>query len=183
MRYLLVLAAALAVASAPVSAAAPTQAPSGIDRRSELEREVLRELNRVRSVRGLEQLRSVTGLRAAAAAHSKSMLEVGFFDHASADGTTFDRRLRRHYPDRGWQVWSVGETLLATSANLDSQLIVAEWIKSRSHRKIILTPAWRDVGIGAQFAASAPREFGGAPTTVVTADFGVRTSKMPTSRG
>lgn len=176
MRYLLVLAAALAAAASPVWAA-PSPELAGVERRVALEREVLHEVNRVRAARSLHPLRAAAGLHAAATAHSRSMLRVGFFDHTSPDGTTFDTRLRRHYSDRGWQVWSVGETLLATSEQLDARLIVAEWIKSRSHREIILSSTWRDVGIGAHYAASAPREFRGVPTTVVTADFGVREGK------
>jgi uncharacterized protein YkwD len=101
------------------------------------------------------------------------MLEVGFFDHDSADGTSFDDRLREHYTDRGWQSWSVGETLLATSEGLDARQMVAAWIKSRSHRAIVLSPTWQDVGIGAQHGV-APKVFDGLPTTVVTADFGMR---------
>jgi uncharacterized protein YkwD len=173
MRYLVVLAAALAVAASLVTAATAQQ-PSRIEGRGGLERQMLVELNRVRAERDLAPLRSVTGLRVAAVAHSRSMLAIGFFDHASADGTSFDRRLRRHYPNHGWRTWSVGETLLATSAVLDARQIVGEWLKSKPHRAVILSASWRDVGIGARYAAAAPQEFRGAPTTVVTADFGLR---------
>jgi uncharacterized protein YkwD len=176
MRSLVVLAAAVAAAAAPVSAATAEQS-ARIEGRGGLERQVLAELNLVRAERGLQPLRVVTGLRVAAVTHSRSMLAVGFFDHASADGTSFDRRLRRHYPDRGWSTWSVGETLLSTSAALDARQIVGEWLESKPHREIILSPTWRDVGIGARFASAAPHEFGGAPTTVVTADFGLREGK------
>jgi uncharacterized protein YkwD len=111
------------------------------------------------------------------------MLELDFFDHTSADGTTFDERLRPSYSTRGWQTWSVGETLLATSEELDARAMVAEWIKSKSHRAIILSPTWRDVGIGAQYAAAPPPTFGGLPTTVVTADFGLRAGRLDGSDG
>ena len=173
MRYLVVLAAAVAAAVAPVSAASAEQS-ARIEGRGGLERQILAELNLVRAERGLQPLRIAVGLRVAAVSHSRSMLAVGFFDHASADGTSFDRRLRRHYPDRGWSTWSVGETLLSTSAALDARQIVGEWLKSKPHRDVILSATWRDVGIGARYAAAAPQAFGGAPTTVVTADFGLR---------
>jgi len=173
MRYLVVLAAALAAAAAPVSAATAEQS-ARIEPRGSLGRQIFVELNLVRSERGLQPLRTLVGLRVAAATHSRSMLAVGFFDHASADGTSFDRRLRRHYSDRGWSTWSVGETLLSTSAALDARQIVGEWLKSKPHREVILSATWRDVGIGARYAAAAPQAFGGTPTTVVTADFGLR---------
>jgi uncharacterized protein YkwD len=176
MRFLVVLVVALSAASTPVSAA-PSEGLPGVERRGTLEHELLRELNRVRTTRSLPLLQPAWGLRKAAVTHSREMLEAGFFDHLSSDGTSFDRRIRRHYSDQGWQSWSVGETLLATSEQLDARLMVAEWVQSRTHREIILSPAWRDVGIGAHYAFAAPREFGGAPTTVVTADFGVRAGK------
>jgi uncharacterized protein YkwD len=182
MRVLVVLAAGLALAAAPVSAAV-SQSSTGVQRRGTLEREILRELNRVRTVHDLQPVRQVPGLRIPAVAHSRAMLELDFFDHTSADGTSFDRRLRSHYSDRGWQTWSVGETLLATSEGLDARQIVTEWIKSKSHRAILLSPTWHDVGIGAHHAATPPATFGGIPTTVVTADFGLRTGKLAGSRG
>ena len=154
--------------------AATAEQSARIAGRGGLERQIFVQLNLVRAERGLQPLRVVPGLRVAAVAHSRSMLAIGFFDHASADGTSFDRRLRRHYPDRGWSRWSVGETLLSTSATLDARQIVGEWLESKPHREVILSPTWRDVGVGARYAAAAPQEFGGAPTTVATADFGLR---------
>ena len=52
--------------------------------------------------------------------------------------------------------------------------IVDAWLDSPPHRAIILSPTWRDAGIGALYAPSAPKEFGGAEAVVVTADFGLR---------
>jgi len=47
-------------------------------------------------------------------------------------------------------------------------------MKSPPHRKIILTPNWRDIGIGGVHAAAAPGVYQGLGVTIVTADFGVR---------
>ena len=182
MRFLVVLAVGLAITAGPVSAAMPQRA-AGVQRQESLEREVLRELNRVRAGHDLQPVRQVPGLRIPAVAHSRAMLELDFFDHASADGTTFDKRLRAYYTNRGWQTWSVGETLLATSEGLDARQMVAEWIKSKSHRAIILSPTWRDVGIGVQYAAAPPSTFGGVPTVIVTADFGLRAGRLTEPNG
>jgi uncharacterized protein YkwD len=176
MRFLVVFIAALAAVASPVSAAS-TDAVSGIERRATLEQELVRELNRVRAARSLPHLRPAVGLRRAATEHSRAMLVAGFFDHVSPDGTTFDQRIRRYYSDRGWRRWSVGETLLATSERLDARLMVEKWLESRSHRTIILSGSWREIGIGAHYEPAAPGEFGGLPTTVVTADFGARAGK------
>ena len=109
------------------------------------------------------------------------MLEHGFFAHESVDGTAFSERIRRHYTNRGWMKWSVGEALLAGRATPSRRsAIVKAWLDSPSHREILLSPTWRDAGIGALYAPTAPNEYGGAETIVVTADFGLREGKVTT---
>jgi uncharacterized protein YkwD len=103
------------------------------------------------------------------------MLQHGFFGHESRDGTSFSVRIRRHYSTRGWNSWSVGETLLANQGGeIDAAAVVESWLTSPPHRKVILSPAWRDTGIGVLFASPAPAVFGGTEAVVVTADFGLR---------
>jgi hypothetical protein len=48
------------------------------------------------------------------------------------------------------------------------------WLASPPHRRTLYSRLWRDVGLGAVAAESAPGVFGGEAMTVVTADFGVR---------
>jgi uncharacterized protein YkwD len=48
------------------------------------------------------------------------------------------------------------------------------WMASPEHRRNILDPTWREIGIAAVHAASAPGTYGGQPVTVITTDFGVR---------
>ncbi len=183
MRCLAVLVAALAVACAPASAA-PAAAPHpGPQRLETLEVAVLRELNHSRSARGLRALRTIAGLRSAAVSHAQSMLELGFFRHDSADGTSFVDRLRRSYSDRGWNTWSMAETLVAGSPGMEARDVVAAWIESPPHRAIILAAGWRDAGIGAMSTPFAPGDFGGAATLVVTADFGVRAGRARPAGG
>lgn len=177
MRCLVLLVAAVAAVASPVSVAS-SRALSGGERRPALEHELLREINRVRAARSLPRLEPAAGLHRAATEHSRALLEAGIFDHRSPDGTTFEQRVLRYYPNSGWRSWSIGETLLATSERLDARLMVVKWLESKSHRTIILSRSWREVGIGAHFQVSAPGEFGGVPTTVVTADFGVRAGKV-----
>ena len=177
MRFLAVLVLAIAVLQAPATAAR-THERAQVERIAALEAGVVRELNRVRVARGLQGLRPTLGLHTAARAHSRTMLEVGFFGHESPDGTTFSDRIRRSYSSREWRTWSVGETLLVNEGRrIEAAAVVSAWLHSRAHRAIVLTPAWRDVGIGAFYAASAPREYGGAEALVVTADFGLRAGR------
>jgi uncharacterized protein YkwD len=177
MRRLLVLAVALAAVSAPATAARTSSPDAELVRRAALEREIGRELNRARTAHGLRPLRFGDGLRTAAATHSRAMLEQGFFEHESADGTSFADRIRRYYRDHGWGKWSVGETLLASSDEIDARRIVTAWIQSRSHREVLFAPDWRDGGVGVFYSEVAPGTFGRAPALVVTADFGLRTRK------
>jgi uncharacterized protein YkwD len=161
-----------------VSLAAATTAPAGpalaLEHQASLAQDVIDELNRVRTARGLPRMRSQAGLRVAANEHSQSMLTAGFFAHESPDGTPFHNRIRKHYPSRGWQTWSVGETLLSSGGALDARAIVAAWLASPGHRDVILTARWRKVGIGAFVHPHAPGPFGGAQALAVTADFGLR---------
>ena len=181
MRFLVVL----AVASAGVLVSSPVATPSAptkVERRAALETAVVREMNRVRSVRGLGPLRAAPSLRSAARSHSQAMLFHGFFSHDSADGTAFSDRIKRYYTNSGYARWSVGEALMASPGrSVDAGAIVAAWLDSPPHRAIILSSTWRDAGIGVLYAPSAPGTFGDAQAIVVTADFGLRIGRAGSS--
>jgi len=180
MRFLVLLAVALTAVQ--TSAAAPVEAPTKLERRAMLEAEIVHELNQIRASKGVRALRAAPSLRSAARAHSKAMLELGFFGHDSADGTAFSDRIRRYYSNRGWEKWSVGEALLASEGQeIKAKAIVKAWLDSRPHREVILSSAWRDAGIGAVYTPTAPAEYGGSEAMVVTADFGLRGGKAPRS--
>jgi uncharacterized protein YkwD len=167
-----VVASAVLYALAPVASSAPRA--TAIERRSTLERAVGRELNRVRAAHDLKALRFGDGLRVAAAQHSRSMLEDGYFEHESADGTSFDSRIKRYYSDRGFESWAVGEALLSSSAEISAHEVVTTWLDSPPHREVILSPVYRDGGVGVFYASYASGDFGDQPALVVTADFGQR---------
>jgi uncharacterized protein YkwD len=174
MRFLAAL-AALSTAVLVLSPVAAPSAPSKLERRAALEAAVVREMNRVRAAKGLAQLRAAPSLRSAARSHSQAMLVHGFFSHDSADGTAFSERIRRYYSNAGYARWSVGEALMASQGRfVDAKSVVAAWLDSPPHRAIVLSPTWRDAGIGVLYAPSAPATFGGDEAIVVTADFGLR---------
>ena len=181
MRFL----AALAAAATAVLVASPIATPTAstkVERRAALEAAVVHEMNRVRSARGLRPLRAAPSLRSAARSHSQAMIADDFFGHDSADGTVFSERIKRYYTSRGFARWSVGEALMASQGRaLDAEAIVAAWLESPSHRTIVLSPTWRDAGIGVLYAPSTPETFGGAEAIVVTADFGLREGRAGTS--
>jgi uncharacterized protein YkwD len=141
---------------------------------SPLETSLLSDLNKTRAHYGLGPLQISPALTAAARQHSQEMARRGYFAHNSADGGTFDKRLARYYPlSARFQRWSVGENLVWRS-QLDAAQALRLWMASPEHRRNILTPEWREIGIAATQARSAPGSYGGGPATIITTDFGAR---------
>ena len=168
-----VAAALFSAAAVPDAAATPTAHPHAAARPTALESSIVAGVNEIRARHGLARLRLSASLSAAARAHSRSMATRGFFAHASADGTSFDVRVRRFYPARGFRFWSVGENLVWASPDLDAARAIELWLASPPHRRNILTNRWREIGISV-VRATASGVYGGKPITVVTVDFGVR---------
>lgn len=152
----------------------PTEAEPGPDVPVGYENGLLREINEVRGKHGLSRLQSSTPLREAAEYHSKAMAARGFFSHDSADGSSFWKRVERFYPSNGFRYWSAGENLAYGSPNISADGAVRAWMDSPGHRANILSENWREIGIGAVQADSAPGVYGGRPATIITTDFGVR---------
>ena len=141
---------------------------------NDYETEVVARINAIRTARRLRPLRISRGLSAAAAFHSNQMGLRGFFEHESANGTSFWRRIERFYPALPRRSWSVGENIVFGTPDISAAGAVREWMNSPPHRANVLSREWREVGIGAAHFAAAPGEFRGSPTTIVTADFGAR---------
>ena len=174
MRRFLMLALAVLAAASIGSVAQASPAGVTTSRDTTIEQEIVERLNAVRTASGLRPLTVAPALRAAAASHSKSMAELGFFQHASNDGTPFWKRLLRTYGSSGFASWSVGENLLWNSARIDAAAAVKSWMKSPAHRGNILSPTFREVGVGVIWARSAPGMFAGRDVLVATCDFGAR---------
>jgi uncharacterized protein YkwD len=169
---LLAVLASLAVGAADATAAtAPT---TTIAAANALESQVLAELNATRREHGLAPLRLALPLAAAADSHSRTMGRFGFFSHDSRDGTDFSQRVKRYYGPGRAGTWSVGENLLWASPTIDPAAALRMWMGSPGHRKNVLNPRWREIGLSAVAVASAPGVFGGRDVIIVTADFGVR---------
>ena len=132
-------------------------------------------MNAIRTARGLRPLRVSRQLSAAAAYHTNQMGLRGFFEHESANGADFWKRIERFYPSRRARSWSVGENILWGSPEISASKAVREWMQSPPHRANILSREWREVGLGAAHFDSAPGQYRGGPVTIVTADFGART--------
>jgi uncharacterized protein YkwD len=138
-----------------------------------LESGIFRALNDVRAEHGLRPLRVSTALTAAARQHTFEMLDDGYFEHESANGAPFWKRVERYYP-QGAGSWDVGENLMWSSASLRASRAVEIWMESPGHRENILSPAWREIGVAAVHSGTSTGSYGGGPVTIITADFGVR---------
>ena len=171
-RLLAGLAAVVAVLVAPSTSTAEvrgTMAPS-----SRLQVALLDQLNALRASHGLSRLRLSPSLSAAANQHSSEMARRGYFSHDSANGSSFSARVQRFYSPHGFQSWTIGENLLWASPNVGALRALKLWLASPPHRENLLSPSWREVGLSAVHATSAPGVYAGRPTTVLTADFGAR---------
>lgn len=139
-----------------------------------LEKAVIARINQLRRGRGLSPLRLNRRLAAAADYHSRDMGRRGYFEHDSADGTVFWRRIERFYSSRGFRTWTVGENLLWASRKCGADFAVRRWMRSTPHRRNMLSRDWREIGIGAAYFVRAPGDYGRRPVTILTADFGSR---------
>jgi uncharacterized protein YkwD len=135
---------------------------------------LLREINAERQANGLHVLAVSPALAEAAGYHDRQMLEHGFFGHDSPDGATFWQRVTRFYPPKTGRYWAVGENLLRASPGAAAETMLRSWLASAPHRRVLLDPSWRNIGLAIRHVSTAGGVYGWRPVTVVTADFGVR---------
>ena len=128
-------------------------------------------LNRRRARRGLARLRGDALLRRAAKRHSLDMVRRDYFDHVSPGGSTLtDRLLGAGFGLRARASWVAGENLAwGMGSSATPRAIVRMWMNSPPHRRNVLGPRFRRVGIG--IALGAPQPVAGRAATY-TAVFG-----------
>ena len=135
---------------------------------------MLTTINDLRRSNGLSELTLNPALTLAALGHSQSMGLHGYFTHEGWNGSPFWMRIKPKYRPQLGKRWSVGENLIWASPDLSADQAIQIWLNSPPHRKNLLTPAWREVGLGAVRALDAPGVYEGLDVTILTADFGVR---------
>jgi uncharacterized protein YkwD len=123
---------------------------SASSRHDATEAKIIRALNSARAGYGLPRLRSTRALGRAADAHSRSMRRSNTVGHGD-----FPRRIRRYTRSR-----KVGENL-AWMSGCNASAIVAMWLNSGPHRKIMLSRSFKRIGVGRS----------GSRKCFVTADF------------
>jgi uncharacterized protein YkwD len=163
----LLLSAPSASASSACRAADATA--SQLSKRA-LVRATLCVLNAERARRDLGALRLNRKLSTAARRHSLAMVSGRFFSHDSADGASFVDRIRSTGYLSGASGWYVGENIAYGSGTRSSPRSIGRaWMNSPPHRRNILSPSFREIGIGV--ASGTPVGGGGA---TYTTDFGQR---------
>jgi uncharacterized protein YkwD len=158
--------------AAVLTSGALASSRSHVTTMSRLESSVLVDINAFRAQHGLAKLRVNPQLTVAARGHSQQMARDGYFAHESADGSAFWKRLRSFTASSHY--WSVGENLVWSSPDIDGARALKLWLGSPEHRKNLMNPHWRDIGVSAVHVAQAPGVFQGLDVTIVTTDFGVR---------
>ena len=140
----------LVVLAALLFASLPATAPASVSLNS-YERQLLKCINHERTERHLAKLRVNAKLVDSARSHSADMGEMQYFDHNSPSGETWSQRIVRHgYTRTGYSSWRAGENIAWGSGLYSSPVaIVDQWMKSSTHRAVILTKTFRDLGVGA----------------------------------
>jgi uncharacterized protein YkwD len=171
-KVLATFAAMLVVVAAPSAGSAKSRGT--MTPVTKLQTALLGQINGFRTSHGLTRLRVSQALTTAANGHSAQMARLGYFSHSSANGVSFSRRIAQVYSARGFRSWSVGENLVWGGPDIGAVRAFRLWLASPPHRANLLSPRWREIGLGAIHSTSAPGVYGRRPATIVTADFGAR---------
>ncbi|HWH93153.1 MAG TPA: CAP domain-containing protein [Baekduia sp.] len=127
-------------------------------------------VNAVRLQHGLSPLRADPRLAAAARHHAADMAAHDFFAHDSPSAGTMQARVTRAGYLRSGRAWSLGEALAWGTARAGApRAILRGLLASPPHRAILLSPAFRDLGVGVAHGAPRGRDAG---ALTVALDFG-----------
>jgi uncharacterized protein YkwD len=119
------------------------------------------EVNAIRQAAGLPTIKTTQPLRVAAQRHSDDMVRRRYFSHVSPSGLTLRERVARTGYLRRARDPRLGENIAWGSGTAAAPAeIVKAWMNSPGHRQIILTPAFREVGVG--ITGGAPQGGDGA---------------------
>lgn len=114
--------------------------------------QVIRELNRQRMLRGLQPLRVNMRLMTTAQDFSMVQARMGELSHRGIDHTNAGQRLDK--AGYNWTFW--GETI---AGGFKVNEVVAAWLSSPSHRRILLSAKATEVGAGHVTAVRDPAKY------------------------
>jgi uncharacterized protein YkwD len=107
-------------------------------------------VNQKRAAAGLSPLRVNTTLMAEAQRFSAVQAKLGRLSHRGVDGSTAGQRFSR----AGYRWTFYGENLAAGQET--PAAVVAAWLKSPSHRAVMMHRKAREIGIGHTFKSGDP---------------------------
>ena len=111
-------------------------------------------LNVERTKRGLQSLRMRPRLQAGADRYSRAMARGNFFAHVTPYGQTMLQRIRATGYVPRHRAWVLGENLgWGTYSMARPSGIVRAWMDSPPHRRNILDPQFREIGVGVTVGA------------------------------
>ena len=147
---------ARAAASAPMAAVAASPGPALAA--------ALAEINRLRARAGVPALALNPKLTAAAQGHADDMAAHGYFSHTGRDGRTFGQRIRAAgYAD----YTALGENIARGQPGWYAA--IASWMRSPGHRANMLSPSFKDIGLGGR-SRYWVQDFGTRRAAAVAAD-------------
>lgn len=112
---------------------------------------MLCEIARLRERRDVRGLRANEQLDLAASRHATDMFERRFFSHVSPGGGDLADRARRSGFARRNCSWMVGEVLAwGVGSRSTAAGTVRAWMNSPSHRRILISGRYGQIGIGLQ---------------------------------
>lgn len=138
------------------------------------------EINALRGGRGLSALRANPLLAGAAQPFARDMASRHYFSHVTPGGVDLTARVRRTGYLRGAAWSSVSENIDWGSSAFSTPLAATQgWMESSPHRKNIMDPGMKDIGVGIAQGAAWP---GGEQGVFYVADFGSRQAARSSHR-
>lgn len=126
------------------------------------------EINRHRREHGLAVLDRAGALARAGGRHAADMVRRAYFSHVSPGGRSMAERLLAAGYARG--SWAAGEVLAwGTGGRSSPAAVVAAWMRSPGHRRVLLDPRYREAGVGVAHGNPS----GGAAGGTYAAELGV----------
>ncbi|HEX6862172.1 MAG TPA: CAP domain-containing protein, partial [Thermoanaerobaculia bacterium] len=104
--------------------------------------EMLAQVNAQRRKAGASPLKLDQDLQEAAQAHAQDMLARGYFAHKSPSDTPVRERAR----SAGYDWRTIGENI--AEGQLSAGEVMRTWMNSPGHRRNILDPNFRELGVG-----------------------------------
>jgi uncharacterized protein YkwD len=105
----------------------------------------------------------------------------GYFSHdrytprGGSKWTPFGKWIRWYWPGPRYSSWRAGENLAWGAPTIEPRDIVRRWLESPSHRRNILDPHWRRIGVSAVNVRNPIGHYQPWETVTITAaEFGAR---------